>query len=41
MVTRFQAWMGRSDRTAAVIAAAAIGVLLIARGLITCSEPHP
>ncbi len=34
-VARFQAWMGRSGRTAAVIAAAAIGVLLIARGLIT------
>lgn len=29
-VTRFRAWMSRSGRTAAVI-----GVLLIARGLIT------
>jgi hypothetical protein len=34
-VTRFRAWMGRSGRPAAVIGAAAIGVLLIARGLIT------
>jgi hypothetical protein len=34
-VTRFKAWMGRSGRTAAVIGAAVIGVLLIARGLIT------
>jgi hypothetical protein len=34
-VARFQAWMGRSGRTAAVIGAAVIGVLLIARGLVT------
>jgi hypothetical protein len=34
-VTRFKAWMGRSGRMAAVIGAAVIGVLLIARGLIT------
>ncbi len=34
-VARFQAWMARSGRSAAVIAAAVIGVLLIARGLIT------
>jgi hypothetical protein len=34
-ITRFRAWMGRSGRTAAVIGAAVIGVLLIARGVIT------
>ena len=34
-VTRFKAWMGRSGRKAAVIGAAVIGVLLIARGVIT------
>jgi hypothetical protein len=34
-VTRFKAWMARSGRTAAVIGAAVIGVLLIARGVIT------
>jgi Sap, sulfolipid-1-addressing protein len=34
-VTRFKAWMGRSGRTAAVIGAAVIGVVLIARGVIT------
>jgi hypothetical protein len=34
-VTRLKAWMGRSGRTAAMIGAAVIGVLLIARGLIT------
>jgi Sap, sulfolipid-1-addressing protein len=34
-VTRSKAWMARSGRTAAVIGAAVIGVLLLARGLIT------
>lgn len=34
-ITRFRAWMGRKGRTAAVIGAAVIGVLLLARGLIT------
>jgi Sap, sulfolipid-1-addressing protein len=34
-VTRFKTWMGRSGRKAAVIGAAVIGVVLIARGLIT------
>jgi hypothetical protein len=34
-VTRSKAWMARNGRTAAVIGAAVIGVLLIARGLIT------
>jgi hypothetical protein len=34
-VTRFKAWMGRSGRKAAIIGAGVIGVLLIARGLIT------
>ena len=34
-VTRFKAWMGAKGRTAAVIGAAAIGVVLIARGVIT------
>jgi hypothetical protein len=34
-VTRFKAWMGRSGRSAAVIGAVVIGVLLIARRLIT------
>jgi hypothetical protein len=34
-VTRAKAWTARRGRTAAVIGAAAIGVLLIARGLIT------
>src|SRR5450755_604678 len=34
-VTRVRAWMGRKGRPAAVIGAAVIGVLLIARGLIT------
>jgi hypothetical protein len=34
-VTRFKAWMGRKGRTAAVIGAGVIGVVLIARGLIT------
>jgi hypothetical protein len=34
-VTRFKDWMGRKGRSAAVIGAGAIGVLLIARGLIT------
>ncbi len=34
-VTRFKAWMGRSGRSAAVIGAGAIGVVLIVRGLIT------
>ncbi len=34
-ITRFRAWTGRSGRTAGVIGAALIGVLLIARGLFT------
>ena len=34
-VSRFKAWMGRSGRSAAVIGAGAIGVVLIVRGLIT------
>jgi hypothetical protein len=34
-VTRSKAWMARSGRSAAVIGAAVIGVLLIARALIT------
>jgi hypothetical protein len=34
-VTRSKAWIGRRGRAAAAIAAAAIGILLIARGLIT------
>jgi Sap, sulfolipid-1-addressing protein len=34
-VTRFKTWMSRKGRTAAVIGAAVIGVVLIARGLIT------
>ena len=34
-VARFQAWMGRRGRTAAVIGAAVIGVWLVARGVIT------
>jgi hypothetical protein len=34
-VTRFKAWMGAKGRTAAVIGAGAIGVVLIARGVIT------
>jgi hypothetical protein len=33
-VSRFKAWMGRSGRTAAEIGAGAIGVVLIARGVI-------
>ena len=34
-VTRFKAWMARSGRSAAVIGAGAIGLVLIVRGLIT------
>ena len=34
-VTRFKAWMGAKGRTAAVIGAGVIGVVLIARGVIT------
>jgi hypothetical protein len=34
-VTRFKAWMSAKGRTAAVIGAGAIGVVLIARGVIT------
>jgi hypothetical protein len=34
-VVRFRAWLGRSGRRAAVIGAAVIGGLLVARGLIT------
>jgi len=33
-VIRFRAWMGRSGRRAAVIGAAVIGAILVARGLI-------
>ena len=34
-VSRFKAWMGRSGRSAAIIGAAAIGLILVVRGLIT------
>ncbi len=34
-VTRFKAWMGAKGRSAAVIGAGVIGVVLIARGVIT------
>jgi hypothetical protein len=34
-ITRFKSWMGRKGRTAAVVGAGVIGVILIARGLIT------
>src|SRR4051794_11402982 len=34
-IARFKAWMARSGRTAAVSAAGAIGLLLIARGVVT------
>jgi Sap, sulfolipid-1-addressing protein len=34
-VARFKAWIGRSGRSAATIGAAAIGILLIGRGVIT------
>ena len=34
-ITRFRAWMSRKGRPAAVIGAAAIGVILVARGVIT------
>lgn len=34
-INRFRAWMGRKGRPAAVIGAGAIGVILLARGLIT------
>jgi hypothetical protein len=34
-VTRFRAWIARSGRPAAIIGTAAVGVVLIARGLIT------
>jgi len=34
-VTRFRAWLGRNGRRAGVYLAATIGVLLLARGLIT------
>ena len=34
-VKRFRAWLGRSGRRAAVLGAAAIGILLVARGLVT------
>ena len=34
-VTRAKAWIGRSGRTAAVIAATALGAILVAKGLIT------
>lgn len=34
-VTRFRAWLGRSGRRAAIVGAAAIGLLLIVRGLVT------
>ena len=34
-IARFRAWMARKGRTAAVIGAAVIGLLLIGRGLIT------
>jgi hypothetical protein len=34
-VKRFRAWLGRSGRRAAVLGAAGIGALLVARGLVT------
>jgi Sap, sulfolipid-1-addressing protein len=34
-VARFKAWMGRSGRPAAIIGAAVIGLVLVARGVIT------
>jgi hypothetical protein len=34
-VARFRAWMGRSGRPAVVIGAAVIGLVVIARGVIT------
>jgi hypothetical protein len=34
-VTRFRAWLGRNGRQAGVILAAVIGVLLVARGVVT------
>ena len=34
-VTRFKDWMARKGRTAAVIGAAVIGILLVGRGVIT------
>jgi Sap, sulfolipid-1-addressing protein len=34
-VARFRAWMNRRGRTAAVIGACAIGLILVARGVIT------
>ena len=34
-VTRFRDWMGRRGRSAAIIGASVIGVVLVARGLIT------
>jgi hypothetical protein len=34
-INRFKAWMGRKGRPAAVIGAAAIGVILVAGGVIT------
>jgi Sap, sulfolipid-1-addressing protein len=36
-ITRFRDWMGRKGRTAAIIGAAVIGVLLLVRGLLTLS----
>jgi hypothetical protein len=34
-VTRFRAWLGRNGRRAGVILAAAVGALLVVRGLVT------
>ncbi len=34
-VTRFRAWLGRNGRQAGVILAAAVGVLLVVRGVVT------
>ena len=36
-ITRFRDWMGRKGRTAAIIGAVVIGVLLLVRGLLTLS----
>jgi Sap, sulfolipid-1-addressing protein len=33
-VTRFKAWIGRKGRTAVVIGATVIGLILVARGVI-------
>ena len=39
-INRFKAWMGRKGRPAATIGAAVIGVILVARGIITLIRPQ-